>query len=161
MHCCHIKIFEFVFYCFYYLTSIFFVLFLWDKRFKKNFYQILPIFFYHFLWAFWHKNNVLFMEIIYQWKSIIRWKRRKKLLTDFIRSYFPNCFLVLSANIYQLHLFTGKLSNNCTYNPKRTFSSPYAKKYVCLKPLCVKLSHRFIFVRKLRPNSTFHNCKDN
>ena len=24
----------------------------------------------------------------------------------------------------------------------------------------VKLRHRFIFVRELRPNSTFHNCKD-
>ena len=31
---------------------------------------------------------------------------------------------------------------------------------VASKLSCVKLRHRFIFVRKLRPYSTFHNCKD-
>ena len=30
--------------------------------------------------------------------------------------------------------------------------------YVASKPSYVKLRHRFIFVRELRPNSTFHNC---
>ena len=79
----------------------------------------------YFSWKLYTNGNQLLGE-----------KGEKKLLTDFIRSYFPNCFLVLSANIYQLHLFTGKLSNNCTYNPKRTFSSPYAKKYVSQAIMC-------------------------
>ena len=31
---------------------------------------------------------------------------------------------------------------------------------VASKPSYVKLRHRFIFVKELRLNSTFHNCKD-
>ena len=42
-------------------------------------------------------------------------EEKNNILTDYKMSYFLNFSLVLSANMYQLHLFTGKLSNNCTY----------------------------------------------
>ena len=82
--------------------------------------------FYHFLWAFWLKRKCTFHGNIYineklnpfsnkKMQFLCKKEEENNNLTDYKRSYFLNFSLVLSANMYQLHLFTGKLSTNCTY----------------------------------------------
>ena len=78
-----------------------FVLFLRDKFWC----------FYHFLWAFWLKKKCTFHGNIYINKKLnpfsnkicnfyVKKKKKKNILNDNKRSYFPNFSLVLSATMY-------------------------------------------------------------
>ena len=107
----HVKILEFVCYFFYCLTSIFFVLFCFV--FARQIFIVLPE-------LSDLKRNVLFMEITIPMKSSILFSQNMQFLCKkeeeksyFLaankRSYFPKFSLVLSANMYELHFFTGKL----------------------------------------------------
>ena len=92
-----------------------FVLFLRDKFWC----------FYHFLWAFWLKRKCTFHRNIYINEKLNPFsskichfyvkKKKNNILTDYKRSYFSNFSLILSANMYCVHLFTGKLNNNFIY----------------------------------------------